>query len=157
MPKFIVQLGDAIDRNTPLPDGEYVMRIDATPAREIREGREGGTPYFVLRLVVEEPIEYARRQMIANFMLSGTMAWRTQQLMEATGQWRDEYTTSRLGEVDTDALHGRVIRVRLRRNKNNSNFTDIVSIRPFEPNGESVMPAVGEPTTPERPTRMGVF
>lgn len=90
----------------PIPEGEYVVKIEIPEDIEVKKGQNKGTQYISFPVVVEEG-EFKGRKIFDNYMLEGAGRWKIGQLLVAAGLM-DPAARKQL-RLDTKELHGKKI------------------------------------------------
>jgi len=113
MPDIIFDFTEAqeFDR-TPVPPGIYHAVIDASYAREVKYGKDKGTPYITLGFSITSPEEYAGRVVFNNYMIAGKGAGNTRSLLRLLGFYSDG--DGDMFRFNPNALHGIEVAVRVR-------------------------------------------
>jgi hypothetical protein len=119
VPDIIFDFSEAkvFDR-TPVPAGIYRATIDASYAKEVRYGRQKGTPYVTLGFVVSSPEEYSGKVLFNNYMIAGPGAGASRNLLEALGYYSEEY--GQQIRFNPNVLHGIEVEVRVRETTTNN-------------------------------------
>ncbi|MGQ9697159.1 MAG: hypothetical protein ACUVRO_04110 [Armatimonadota bacterium] len=119
----------------PVPAGVYTARIDTTKS-ETRTN-VNGKPYVPIYFTIEEPQEYAGRQVVENFYITREAMFLLHRLFRDFG-----LLTQQQGREtrDIDELHGRLCRISVRvgANADGSARNDVDSIVPIKDGQPSV-------------------
>lgn len=113
---------------TVIPDGIYRATIDARYAKDVKYGRDKGTPYISLGFVISEPEEYAGRVVFNNYMLSGPGSGNLRGLFRTLGLYDD--SMGKQFQINTNTLQGYevVIRVKTRALKDGTEVNDVLEV-----------------------------
>lgn len=133
MPRVIFDFTEAKEfSRDPVPSGTYKATIDASFAREVRTGRDKGTPYVTLGFSIVEPEEYAGRMVFNNYMLAGPGAGNTKALLRSLGLYDD--SAGNMFQFNTDELHGYevMVRVKERALDDGTIVNDVVAVTPVK-------------------------
>lgn len=75
--------------NTPIPPGEYLVKVDKVA---LSAGKESGTPYLKWQLQIIDG-DSSRKRLFENTMLAGKGAFRTKQILKGLGYSDAEIAT----------------------------------------------------------------
>lgn len=133
MPRVIFDFTEAKEfSRDPVPSGLYKATIDATYARDIKKGKDKGTPYVTLGFVIVEPAEYEGRVVFNNYMLAGPGAGNSKALLRSLGFYAE--SDGNMFQFNTDELHGYEVMVRVRERALNDGtvVNDVVAVTPVK-------------------------